>query len=78
MGKINFDEFFKKSVFFDIKQSWSEDIKNINLVRPFLIGITSFDSKCFSVFFNYFMKYYLKPQNSIHFKIQLIKIYKMV
>ena len=40
-------------------------------------GITYFDSKFFPVFFKYFMKYYLKPQNSIHFKSQLIEIYKM-
>ncbi len=31
--------------------------------------ITYFDSKFFPVFFNYFMKYYLKPPNCKHFKI---------
>ncbi len=39
-------------------------------------GITYFDSKFFLVFFNYFMNYYLKPQNSIHFKL-IFKMYKV-
>ncbi len=38
----------------------------------------NFDSTFFPVFFNYFIKYYLKLHNSIHFKNQLIEIYKMV
>jgi len=48
------------------------------LLILYKIWITYFDSKFFPVFFNYFMKYYLLPQNSIHFKNQLIEIYKMV
>jgi hypothetical protein len=43
-----------------------------------LYGITYFDWKYFPVFFNYYMKYYLKPQRSIHFKNKLIEIYKVV
>ena len=40
-------------------------------------GITYFDTKFFPAF-NNFMKYYHKPQNSMHFKNQLIDIYKMM
>ena len=43
-----------------------------------VLGITYFDKKLFPVFFNYFMEQKIKPQNSTHFKNQLIEIYKIM
>ena len=41
-------------------------------------GITYFDENIFQDFFNYSMKCYLEPQNSVDFKNQLIEIYKIM
>ena len=52
-----------------------------NQIAPYFIEWITYLKKtqnCFHFFFNYFMKYYLKPQNSIHFNNQLIKIYRMI
>jgi len=59
-----------------LEKAKSLGIRNLLALRGgMLFGITYyFDSKFLPVFLNYFMKCYLKPQNSIHFKNQPIEI----